>query len=76
MNKILEIYFHVVDTGIGMNADEQSRLHSLLLSGVPARQKISSNTAGFGLGLFISNKIAEVLSQKRFEKGGGLRFES
>ncbi|CAD8085685.1 unnamed protein product [Paramecium sonneborni] len=70
------VVFHVEDTGIGMTKQEQDRLTLLLQSGVPSIQKISKNTAGFGLGLFISNKIAEALSQQRFEKGGGLRFET
>ncbi|CAD8089112.1 unnamed protein product [Paramecium sonneborni] len=71
-----EIIFHVQDTGIGMTKDEQQRLVLLLQQGVPSISKISKNTAGFGLGLFISNKIAETLSQQRYEKGGGLRFET
>ncbi|CAK85537.1 unnamed protein product (macronuclear) [Paramecium tetraurelia] len=71
-----EIIFHVQDTGIGMAKEEQERLVLLLQSGVPSISKISKNTAGFGLGLFISNKIAEALSQQRYEKGGGLRFET
>ncbi|CAD8077187.1 unnamed protein product [Paramecium primaurelia] len=70
------VVFHVEDTGIGMTKSEQDRLTLLLQQGVPSIQKISKNTAGFGLGLFISNKIAEALSQQRFEKGGGLRFET
>ncbi|CAD8083208.1 unnamed protein product [Paramecium sonneborni] len=70
------VVFHVEDTGIGMKKQEQDRLTLLLQSGVPSIQKISKNTAGFGLGLFISNKIAEALSQQRYEKGGGLRFET
>ncbi|CAD8170731.1 unnamed protein product [Paramecium octaurelia] len=70
------VVFHVQDTGIGMTKAEQDRLTFLLQQGVPSIQKISKNTAGFGLGLFISNKIAEALSQQRFEKGGGLRFET
>ncbi|CAD8213959.1 unnamed protein product [Paramecium octaurelia] len=75
-NKKPYVVFHVEDTGIGMTKPEQDRLTLLLQSGVPSIQKISKNTAGFGLGLFISNKIAEALSQQRFEKGGGLRFET
>ncbi|CAD8092885.1 unnamed protein product [Paramecium sonneborni] len=71
-----EIIFHVEDTGIGMTKEEQQRLVQLLQQGVPSISKISKNTAGFGLGLFISNKIAEALSQQRYEKGGGLRFET
>ncbi|CAK63833.1 unnamed protein product (macronuclear) [Paramecium tetraurelia] len=75
-NKQLCVIFHVFDTGIGMKQDEVERLHQLLSSGIPQSARISQNTAGFGLGLYISNKIAEVLSQTRYEKGGGLRFES
>ncbi|CAD8109772.1 unnamed protein product [Paramecium primaurelia] len=75
-NKQLCVIFHVIDTGIGMKQEEAERLHQLLSSGIPQSVRISQNTVGFGLGLYISNKIAEVLSQTRYDKGGGLRFES
>ncbi|CAD8205135.1 unnamed protein product [Paramecium pentaurelia] len=75
-NKQLCAIFHVFDTGIGMKQEEVDRLHQLLSSGIPQSARISQNTVGFGLGLYISNKIAEVLSQTRYDKGGGLRFES
>ena len=43
-----------------------------MLTGVKSIEKISPNTAGFGIGLFISNKIAENLSQLKYSQGGGV----
>lgn len=37
---------------------------------------ISKNSAGFGLGLIISNKIAENLCRIGYDRGGGIRFEN
>jgi signal transduction histidine kinase len=70
------ITFTVEDTGIGMKADERDRLAQLLTTGVKSSEKISSNTAGFGIGLYISNKIAENLSKIRYDAGGGIQFET
>lgn len=58
-----QIIFRVIDTGIGMNDEEKKRLSHLLTTGMTTGQQISSNTAGFGLGLFISNKIASILGK-------------
>lgn len=38
--------------------------------------KISKNTAGFGLGSFLCNKIAMSLSNLKYEEGGGIRYYS
>lgn len=54
--------FIVEDTGVGMTDQEKERLNQLMLTQVKSIEKISPNTAGFGIGLFISNKIAENLS--------------
>ena len=35
-------------------------------------ESISNKTAGFGIGLYISNKIAERLGQIKREEGGGI----
>lgn len=48
------------------------RLSLLLSNGASIGGKISEKTAGFGLGLFISNKIAEQLANLKREKGGGI----
>lgn len=40
----------------------ESRLRTLLNNGIIEGEKISPNTAGYGLGLTISNKIAQNLS--------------
>lgn len=47
----------VDDTGIGMDEEEQVRLRALLSSGVKGVDKVSNGSAGFGLGLLISNEI-------------------
>lgn len=45
-------------------------------SGVTSVTGISKNSAGFGLGLIISNKIAENLCRIGYDRGGGIRFEN
>ena len=61
------IRFTVEDTGIGMNDMEilryhkyniVGRLNNFLNQGLTQPQKISKNTPGFGLGLFVSNQLA------------------
>jgi hypothetical protein len=44
----------------------------LLTLGAFEGDQISNKTAGFGIGLYISNKIAERLSELKREEGGGL----
>jgi hypothetical protein len=48
----------------------------ILLQGASNEEKISENTAGFGLGLFISNKIAEKLSKSKVNLRIGISWES
>jgi len=50
-------------------------LNLLLRTSVIDGEKISDKTAGFGLGLFISNKISESLSNLKREDGGGIHWE-
>lgn len=59
-----------------MTSDEQERLHELLALGITQTKNVSKNSVGFGLGLFISNKIAEQLSRRRRDNGGGIHFKS
>ena len=60
------------DTGIGMDKQAKKRLHSNLKLGM-AKEKVTSSTAGVGLGLMISHKIAQKVSLNEKE---GIKFES
>lgn len=70
------ILFQVTDTGIGMTKDEKQRLKALLETETAQTESVSKNTAGFGLGLFISNKIAEILGNQKRRDGGGIHWKS
>ncbi|KAM3136901.1 hypothetical protein pb186bvf_010986 [Paramecium bursaria] len=63
-NKHLVI-ISVEDQGIGMSQEETQRLEELLNGPTPL--KISSNSVGCGLGLFISNLISKKINQKSLE---------
>ncbi|HNI06985.1 MAG TPA: ATP-binding protein [Thiobacillaceae bacterium] len=66
--------FHVLDTGIGMSADQMSRLF------LPFEQADSSTTrrfGGTGLGLAISQRLAAMMGggiSASPREGGGMRF--
>ena len=60
------------DTGIGMDEQAKKRLHNNLKLGM-AKEKVTSSTAGVGLGLMISHKIAQKVSRNEKE---GIKFES
>jgi signal transduction histidine kinase len=66
------VIFTVEDTGIGMKQEKQDKLARLLQFGLTESQIAEKNTDLSGIGLLISNKIAEVLAQKKREQGGGI----
>ena len=59
-----------------MKEEEQRALNSFLDSQGSGENDISKNTAGYGIGLFISNLLAESLSKLKRSYGGGIQFES
>ena len=67
--KILK--FVVEDTGIGMSEDDKKRLENLLNMNFE-EEKVSKNTAGYGLGLYISNFLAQQLGKLKRNQGGGV----
>jgi len=62
----------VKDTGIGMNEIVQNKLRKKLIDG-EIKGKVDNDSAGIGLGLFISNALAKLLSSN---KRPGLEFYS
>ncbi|CAD8205145.1 unnamed protein product [Paramecium pentaurelia] len=70
------VQFEIDDTGIGMTKAEIDSLTEMLKYEYKQEKKISNNTAGFGLGSFLCNKIAMSLSNLKYEEGGGIRYYS
>ncbi|CAK63838.1 unnamed protein product (macronuclear) [Paramecium tetraurelia] len=70
------VQFEISDTGIGMTKNEIEGLTEMLKYDYKKEKKISTNTAGFGLGSFLCNKIAMSLSNLKYEEGGGIRYYS
>ncbi|CAD8112089.1 unnamed protein product [Paramecium sonneborni] len=70
------VQFEIQDTGIGMTKSEIDSLTEMLKYDYKQEKKISKNTAGFGLGSFLCNKIAISLSNLKYEEGGGIRYYS
>lgn len=62
MDNQSKLLFQVSDEGIGMEDMEKEKLKQLFEIGL-AEKKISKNTAGFGMGLYISNLIVKELSK-------------
>lgn len=62
----------VKDTGVGMDEATQRKLHYHLNSGI-FKGKVSSSSAGVGLGLTISNRLAQKLGPS---EENGLEFKS
>ena len=60
-----------------MNSKEQFRLNQFLNKDFNNDAEISKNSSGFGMGLFISNLLAEKLmkSKRAYGIGGGIFFE-
>lgn len=48
----------------------------MLSTDIKKKKKISNNTAGFGLGSYLCNKIAMSLSNLTYPEGGGIRYYS
>ncbi|CAD8120344.1 unnamed protein product [Paramecium sonneborni] len=70
------VQFEIQDSGIGMTRSEIDNLTEMLKYDYKQEKKISKNTAGFGLGSFLCNKIAMSLSNLKYEEGGGIRYYS
>ncbi|CAD8194436.1 unnamed protein product [Paramecium octaurelia] len=70
------VQFEIQDTGIGMTQNEIDNLTEMLKYDYKQEKKISKNTAGFGLGSFLCNKIAMSLGNLKYEEGGGIRYYS
>ncbi|CAD8207334.1 unnamed protein product [Paramecium octaurelia] len=70
------VQFEISDTGIGMTKNEIDGLTEMLKYDYKKEKKISTNTAGFGLGSFLCNKIAMSLGNLKYEEGGGIRYYS
>ena len=69
-----KLHFSVTDTGIGMTADEQSKLFKAFTQ---ADESISRKYGGTGLGLVISNRIIEMMGGKiqlQSSPGEGSKF--
>ncbi|CAK74213.1 unnamed protein product (macronuclear) [Paramecium tetraurelia] len=61
------IQFSVTDTGIGISQNDEQNLRNMLEQDFKDEQYLSSNTAGFGLGCYLANKICLHLSNKQFK---------
>ncbi|CAK65023.1 unnamed protein product (macronuclear) [Paramecium tetraurelia] len=70
------VQFEVIDTGIGLSTSELEILTDVLKTDYKNEQQISKNTAGFGLGSYLCNKIAMSLSNLKYEDGGGIRYSN
>ncbi|CAD8053324.1 unnamed protein product [Paramecium primaurelia] len=66
--------FSVEDTGFGMDQETFENLNQILENEFKSEEKISQNTAGFGLGCYLSNQIALKLSNLSILAGGGLKY--
>ncbi|CAD8085693.1 unnamed protein product [Paramecium sonneborni] len=66
--------FSVEDTGFGMTQETFDNLNQTLENEFKSEQKISQNTAGFGLGCYLSHQIALKLSNQSIYAGGGLKY--
>ncbi|CAD8089114.1 unnamed protein product [Paramecium sonneborni] len=65
------IQFSVSDTGIGMSKDDEQNLREMLKQDFKSEHHISANTAGFGLGCYLANKLCLHLSNQQ----SGLQFK-
>ncbi|CAD8083224.1 unnamed protein product [Paramecium sonneborni] len=66
--------FSVEDSGFGMTEETFDNLNKTLENEFKSEQKISQNTAGFGLGCYLSHQIALKLSNQTIQAGGGLKY--
>jgi len=64
----------VEDTGIGMSEETANKMRQLFISDYKPESQLSKNAAGFGLGCYLSNKLAIYLSGLPYNAGGGLQF--
>ncbi|CAD8104975.1 unnamed protein product [Paramecium primaurelia] len=70
------IQFEIIDTGVGLTTTELETLTDILKTDYKNEQKISKNTAGFGLGSYLCNKIAMSLANLKYEEGGGIKYSN
>ncbi|CAD8210413.1 unnamed protein product [Paramecium octaurelia] len=70
------VQFEVIDTGVGLTTSELETLTEILKTDSKNEKKISKNTAGFGLGSYLCNKISMSLANLKYEEGGGIRYSN
>ncbi|KAM3142070.1 hypothetical protein pb186bvf_005724 [Paramecium bursaria] len=66
---INQIKFSVEDDGVGMTFQEAQKLEQILQYDYNLEERISQNTAGIGLGCYLSNKIVRRLSPPNMSEG-------
>ncbi|CAD8183292.1 unnamed protein product [Paramecium octaurelia] len=65
------VEFSVKDTGIGMSKEDEKNLREMLKQDFKSEHHITANTAGFGLGCYLANKLCLHLSNQQ----NGLQFK-